>query len=311
MTTFRVAAAAAAGLALLAGCEGVQKNVNDVGNQLGAYGSQVGAYSNQIADKIPFGDGRGVGKASRVEPRGSAFSKSLYSGYLGLAKAEFAEGDYGDSDRFADYAIKVAAGADQQPEDLSSRKLPQSATGELGSARARLMKALAAGARTKAPADAANAQVMFDCWMQEQEENFQPKDIEKCKAGFMTAMAKVDGATAVAAPSAKKYVIYFPFNSSTLTEASARMVEQAIDDAKAMGGAKITLTGHTDRSGVSGYNKRLSGKRVLAVANALKKGGISETSLDWNSYGEASPAVKTQDGVRNRLNRRVEVVITK
>ena len=61
----------------------------------------------------------------------------------------------------------------------------------------------------------------------------------------MTAMAKVDGATAVAAPSAKTYVIYFPFNSSTLTEASARMVEQAIDDAKAMGGAKITLTGHT------------------------------------------------------------------
>ena len=60
MTTFRVAAAAAAGLALLAGCEGVQKNVNDVGNQLGAYGSQVGAYSNQIADRIPFGDGRGV-----------------------------------------------------------------------------------------------------------------------------------------------------------------------------------------------------------------------------------------------------------
>ena len=50
---------------------------------------------------------------------------------------------------------------------------------------------------------------------------------------------------------------------------------------------------------------------MLAVANALKKGGISETSLDWNSYGEASPAVKTKDGVRNRLNRRVEVVITK
>ena len=302
MRNISVAVSAAVGLALLVGCEGVEKNVSDIGNQIGGYG-------NTVADAIPFGDGRGVSKASRVEPRGSAFSKSLYEGYLGLAKAEFAEGDYGDSDRFADYAIKVAAGADQQPEELSSRKLPQNTVGDLGAAREQLMKALAAGARDKAPANAAKAQVMFDCWMQEQEENFQPKDIEKCRAGFQTAMASLG--TVAAAPTTKKYVIYFPFNSSKLTEASTRMVEQAIDDAKAMGGAKITLTGHTDRAGVSGYNERLSGKRVIAVAEALKKGGVSAKALDWKSFGEKNPAVATKDGVRNRLNRRVELVITK
>ncbi len=40
--------------------------------------------------------------------------------------------------------------------------------------------------------EAANAQVMFDCWMQEQEENFQPPDIARCRDGFSAAIAAVE-----------------------------------------------------------------------------------------------------------------------
>ena len=48
----------------------------------------------------------------------------------------------------------------------------------LSGARSRLIAAFGAGARKRAPKQAAEAQLRFDCWMQEQEENFQPDDID-------------------------------------------------------------------------------------------------------------------------------------
>ena len=56
------------------------------------------------------------------------------------------------------------------------------------------MAALTAGARDKAPIQAANAQVNFDCWMQEQEENFQPDDIARCRSGFTQALLGAEAA---------------------------------------------------------------------------------------------------------------------
>ena len=64
----------------------------------------------------------------------------------------------------------------------------------LSAARERLVAALAGGAADKDPANAARAQVMFDCWMQEQEENFQPAHIAACRDGFTDAMGIVEAA---------------------------------------------------------------------------------------------------------------------
>ena len=100
-------------------------------------------------------------------------------------------------------------------------------------------------------------------------------------------------------------------DSAQLTEASKRLVEQVIDDAKATSGARVVLTGHADKAGSDSYNDRLSGQRVTAVADALKKGGLPTAGLDWKAYGETRPAVETGDGVANSMNRRVEVEITR
>src|SRR3546814_7146483 len=62
--------------------------------------------------------------------------------------------------------------------------------GTLTSSRERLMAVLAAGAAQSDPTQAAEAQVAFDCWMQEQEENFQPDDIAACRDRFEAAMAR-------------------------------------------------------------------------------------------------------------------------
>lgn len=71
-------------------------------------------------------------------------------------------------------ANSAASGKPGQPENITNHELAGNKVGELSEARARLMSALAAGARDMAPMQAANTQAKFDCWMQEQEENFQP-----------------------------------------------------------------------------------------------------------------------------------------
>jgi len=190
------------------------------------------------------------------------------------------------------------------------------------------MAALQAGARDKAPIQAANAQVMFDCWMQEQEENFQPEDIARCRSGFMQALL---GAEAAVKPMAKapapmpkkamapkmapkkvtqKFVVYFPFDSSKLTSESTRVIMQVIDAAKTVKAKRVYLSGHTDRSGSDSYNNKLSDMRTNAVAEAIKGGGISGRILGLGAFGENINAVKTPDGVKSPPNRRVEILIS-
>ena len=72
--------------------------------------------------------------------------------------------------------------------------------------------------------------------------------------------------------------------------------------------AKVSMSGFTDRSGTSEYNDYLAIRRVTAVLGALKKAGI-KNEIRTTVHGEGRNAVKTKDGVRQRLNRRVEVYV--
>ncbi len=266
-------------------------------------------------------------KAQGLKPSGSEFSKNLYSGYIGLSKSEYGEGDYEDSDAFAMRASAAAGGKGGAPEVMAKRELPKNKVGELSTARGRLMAALAAGARDKAPIQAANAQVMFDCWMQEQEENFQPADIARCRAGFMQALSAAEAAVKPApmmasapAPTPKKamapkkvtqkFVVYFPFDSSKLTPESTRVILRAIDAAKKLKAKRVYLSGHTDRAGSDTYNAKLSNMRTNAVAEVIKGGGISGRILGLGAFGENMNAVKTPDGAKAPPNRRVEILIS-
>lgn len=255
-------------------------------------------------------------KALNATPKGSDFSLALYDGYLGLATDEYKEGDFADSDQFAKYALLAADGEVLDPETIQSRDLPAKKIPELSGSRERLMKSLSAGARKKAPAQAARAQVMFDCWMQEQEENFQPKHIEKCRSDFLFAMndleKKVQPKQVAKIPAKRvvaSYVVYFRFDSSKLTPGAMKTLKEAAAVAKRTKGGTISLSGHADSAGAKQYNLGLSAKRVDSVVNAMKRGGVSTQSMDLSSSGESRLAVNTTDGVRNGKNRRVEITI--
>ncbi|MBL6953154.1 MAG: OmpA family protein [Alphaproteobacteria bacterium] len=268
-------------------------------------------------------------KAKMAGPGGSPFNFNLYGGYIGLSQMEFDEADYEDSDVFADRAMKASKGGKVKPEGFKKRKIPASKMTELRRARGKLMIALAQGGRENYPNLAAKAQVQFDCWMQEQEENLQPKDIAACRSGFMSTMAKLHKAMAPKQMMAMKksmmkkpmmakmpdpadvdgiYIVFFDFNSNKLSAAAQQILRKVAADFKVAKPSGMTLTGHSDMAGASKYNTALSRKRLDAVSGYLLNMGVPRTALLPSSYGETKPLVPTKDGMREKRNRRVEII---
>jgi outer membrane protein OmpA-like peptidoglycan-associated protein len=257
-------------------------------------------------------------KAEMQSPAGSAFQNDLYSGYIDLSSSEYAEGDYRDSDYFARKAMTAGMGEVSQPTMIESRNVPSDKEAMLTTSRQRLMAAMAAGAADKAPADTARAQVMFDCWMQEQEENFQPEDIEGCRSGFYEALELAEKAVApkpVAAapappppPGAQNFVLYFGTADDQLDEAAQAVISRVRAAASKMDGAKIMVAGFTDTEGTSKFNLGLSDRRAEAAATALADAAAQK--IDTLSFGQYNQAVPTGDGVEEPRNRRVEITVS-
>lgn len=261
---------------------------------------------------------------------GGDFNKALHKEYVQLAADEAAEFDWGDVSFFNTKASAAAGGAKVGPQAIADRDIPANAMGGLTSARASLVKALGAGGGAKAPQHAARAQAAFDCWLQEQEENFQPPDIARCRANFDDAMKKLASAmapkVAAARPAPRRparparpkpppltqvgpFVVYFDFNKSSLNAEAKAIVANAVTAANIFKAKSVEITGHADRSGTSGYNDELARTRSLTVARALGAGKVRPSIMNITSLGEAKPMVATPDGKRERQNRRVEILI--
>ena len=260
-------------------------------------------------------------KAQRVEPKGSTFDVSLYQEYIDLSSSEYNEGDYGDSDNFATRAIQSGTGGTVAPEEISARRLPENKVGELTSARQRLVGALGKGAAEKVPAEAARAQTGFDCWMQEQEENIQPDDIEACRSRFFAALEYIEDAMkpkpiakkveppAAPPPASELYLVYFDLDNAELSEAAKAVLETASSAARKLKGMTVTVSGHTDLAGTADYNMELSKRRAMAVSEVLIKGGVASAAVKAEAFGQTLPAIITADGVAEAGNRRVEILL--
>ena len=259
--------------------------------------------------------GTGLEKAEGVSPQGSSFDQNLYQGYVGLAKDEFAEGDYRDSDTFAERAVASGTQGGVEPEKIDARGLPADKVNELTTARQRLVTALADGAGEKKPFEAAQAQVMFDCWMQEQEENRQSQDIENCRGGFLTAVAKLEEKPVAAAPAPAPeplpgpWVVNFEFDRSELTPNARSVLTDMVNAVKESEFQRIDVNGFTDLVGKDGYNKSLSEERTRAVVDFLIESGVQKDKIVGSGLGASRPVVPTQEP--EERNRRVEIKLSR
>lgn len=271
-----------------------------------------------------------LSEAERAAAPADVFAAKLQSGYVALARAEADENDFKDARVFADRALSAARGEPTGPEALSARKLPQESLPALADARARLTRALDSGARMRVPEDAAEAQLGFDCWMQEQEEDFQDADIAACRGRFLAAIARIEPkAVSGAAPArlavthaaldapartdiplATRFVVYFDLDATALTGSSAQEIATAAEAVRRTGAALVRITGHADRAGTDPHNLALSRARAEAVRGAIRRLGLPDVGILTQAYGETRPAVATGDGVKEPRNRRVEIELT-
>lgn len=253
----------------------------------------------------------------RAEPAGSDFQKALARQYLAFADVEAKAYDWVDSAYFADKGLAAAYGHDVAPEEVSGWSIPDSLRPAMEEARAALTEALNhAGEKPEA---AARAQLNFDCWLEQQEENWQDDDIAHCRDGFADAMAALSGAPPEADATMTEngealvdtvsYIVFFEGGSSVMTFSGKRVVDEVVESLENETDYEIILNGHSDTAGSERYNLKLSERRADAVRQRLTQGGVHEDAIKIFAYGESDPPVKTADGVSEPANRRVEIFL--
>lgn len=108
-----------------------------------------------------------------------------------------------------------------------------------------------------------------------------------------------------------KFIIYFAFDKSSLTNKAKRILDKAAALVKSNPDLKAILDGHTDLWGGDKYNMYLSNKRVKEACKYFTKIGLSGGQTDCSHYyGKQRPVYNTLDRSVSVKNRRVEIFVT-
>lgn len=289
----------------------------------------AGVAALTACDFNKFDDVEALNQAQGV---GSPFTQKLTVEYRDFVNNELnVMGDHADALHFSRKGLAAARGDAVMPEPLSDWNLLPEHMNELGLGRARLVTVFDLGAREAYPDVAAVAQARFDCWIENQEENFQQEEIEACKREFLSALQQLEGAMpssppqapapAVTAPSDAlhvdpnapmhtenaMYLVFFDFDQSTLGAGAQSVLDAVATEVRRRSLNTIDVVGYADRSGTEAYNYRLSERRANAVRDALVQRGVQANLISASGRGESDPLVETPDGVREPANRRAQI----
>jgi outer membrane protein OmpA-like peptidoglycan-associated protein len=241
--------------------------------------------------------------AERLAPVSDPFQQGLMDGYRRFAAAEYAATDYYSADVFYRKAIAAASGP-VAPENPDMWWLLDADHAAAVNLRQQLVTWLGQ-ARPVDPRNAAAQQVNFDCWIENTAER-QYAEAAKCRP--VLTMAQAQAAPPAPPAPARQFIVFFDWDRADITAEANRVIQDAVAEYRRSGRARVTATGHADRSGPDTYNQRLSERRAVAVRDALARAGVPAANISTVGRGEAQPLVPTADGVREPQNRRVEIV---
>ena len=124
------------------------------------------------------------------------------------------------------------------------------------------------------------------------------------------ALAVIAGAAGANAQSLDaSHMVFFDWGKSELTSDATATLDKLAAEIVALPNARVRVTGHSDRSGPSGFNLRASRQRATLVADYLAGKGVPRKAMTIDGVGESEPLVPTQDGVREVQNRRVVISV--
>jgi outer membrane protein OmpA-like peptidoglycan-associated protein len=123
------------------------------------------------------------------------------------------------------------------------------------------------------------------------------------------AAAAVSMAGAASADTRTVYPIYFDWGSTTLDAKAVASVKKAYPEAKACEYNGVRVFGHADTSHTEDESAKLGMARARAVREQLMKLGLADGAIAFSTKGEHELAKETPDGVKEALNRRVEIIV--
>lgn len=275
-----------------------------------------------------------VDHLNKAQAVGSPFTKALTVEYRKLAnEKQNGSLDYGDALHFARKGLASASGVVVMPEVPSDWDIGDKNTADVTIARAQLVNALENGGRSLVADKAALAQARFDCWVEQQEQNWSGKP--PCKTGFYTALKELQaslgqGENPGPAPAVEDFpepitdlakngtvpldqamfLVFFDWDKTNITASANDVLDAVAKEIKSRQDVKhIIIVGHTDTSGSVKYNDKLSIRRARAIKDALVSRGLADRLIDVEGRGKHDLLVKTPDGVREPANRRGQITL--
>ena len=106
----------------------------------------------------------------------------------------------------------------------------------------------------------------------------------------------------------KTVIVYFNHDSYKLDAVQKNKLDDFIFNFLRKNNSPVIIYGHTDTKGSKNYNLVLSKKRATYVYEYFKTMEV-DNKLILKSYGENYPVVNTGDEVKEKRNRRAEIII--
>ena len=101
----------------------------------------------------------------------------------------------------------------------------------------------------------------------------------------------------------------FEVDSATVKSGFNSTMDKLADVVVRYGKTTLTIVGHTDSTGTTAYNQRLSEQRALAVAQYLESRRVNGMRLATAGKGETQPIESNATESGRRANRRVEIYV--
>ena len=252
-----------------------------------------------------------------------------------------------DSSYFAEKGYKARIGQEVLPELINNWDIDIVFLDEVNNKRKELISTLSSNRAKGFPILSARTQLGFDCWLEQLEESWQKDHIKKCYDMMNTGLETLSQSninhnkdivekTIIKKKNIKKVItekeeikeikeiknivnvddklkfeIYFAHNMYKLNNDIKYSIKKIYDNYLGTNNFTIEVIGHTDRSGSEQYNITLSKLRANSVKKYLKSLGIMEERISTFYFGEKKPKIITKDGIKEKINRRVEIFVNK
>lgn len=289
-------------------------------------------------------------RLERAPQAGTKFHQALAVDYLDFSRSEAEQYDWADSDFFALKGLKAARGERVEPVLVDHWDIPDAEKVAASQARSSLLELLSDDTIRHYPKVAAKAIFLFDCWLEQQEEEWQGEHINFCREEFYVLLDYLAKNMTTSEPhpltveearqeqlreatekkeKAKKDMlrlssipehfaktkldpkrVFFESGSTSLDVEALQVVADVAESLRQIPRYEIILNAYSDRVGDPNYNLILSRKRAVIVKDALTKLGLDSTSITFYAFGEDRTRVPTPDNVPEHSNRFVEVNIS-